>query len=149
MTTPGSRPYPPPPPRQGPPPKPRGRGLAATSLALGLLSLPTLLVCGLGLLLALAGLVVGITALVRARARASAAWAPQDAWPPPATGPGAPGRRGVITMAVIGILASLATLGLTAWLVIKVAECGNPVRYPDAPSRERCVEREFPFTRAD
>ncbi|MFC5750377.1 hypothetical protein [Actinomadura rugatobispora] len=119
-----------------------------TSLVLGLLSVPTLLICGLGILLALAGLVVGIIALVQARSRASAAWAPPDAWPPPATGPGAPGRRGVIVMAVVGIAASVATLGLTAWLVIKVAGCGNPARYPDDAARQRCVEREFPFTRA-
>ena len=149
MTTPGNRPYPPSPPLQGLTPRPRGRNAAVASFVLGLLSPLMLLVCGLGLLLAVAALVLGVIALARSRAREYDGTAPPTVWPPDATGPDVPGRRSVLVMAAVGIAAALATFALTVWLAAKVAECGDVAKYPDAPSREECVEREFPFTRAD
>ncbi|GAA2398071.1 hypothetical protein GCM10010191_00960 [Actinomadura vinacea] len=145
MSTPGQRPYPPQPPPA--PPGPRGRKAAVAALVLGLVSVPTLLFCGLGVPLALAGLVLGIVALVRARPGARRR-AYEGGPPQPGTGPWdgvgrGPGRG----MAIAGIVLSLITLATAGWLVIKVAGCGNPSRYPDEPSRRRCVEQEFPFAK--
>jgi hypothetical protein len=104
---------------------PRRRGLAVASLALGLAGIPALAICGLGLFLGLTGLVLGVTALIRGTER---------------------------DLAIAGILASAVALilGTTVivWLVSQAAKCGDSADYPDAQSRNRCIEREFPFVRS-
>lgn len=97
-------------------------GLAVASLTLGLAGIPALAACGLGLLLGLAGLALGVTALVRGTDR---------------------------DLAIAGVVASTVTLILgilmITWLVSRAAECGDTTEYPDEASRNRCIEREFPF----
>jgi hypothetical protein len=103
----------------------RRRGLAVASLALGLAGIPALAICGLGLVFGVAGLVLGVTALVRGTDR---------------------------DLAIAGIVASAVALilGTTVivWLVSQAAKCGDTSDYPDALSRDRCIEREFPFVRS-
>ncbi|GAA2110199.1 hypothetical protein [Actinomadura alba] len=104
---------------------PRGRGLAVASLALGLAGIPALAICGLGLLLGIAGLILGVTALIKGTER---------------------------DLAIAGVVASAVALVLgttvLVWLVSQAAKCGNSTDYPDARSRDRCIEREFPFVRS-
>ncbi|MBC6457435.1 hypothetical protein [Actinomadura sp. HBU206391] len=103
----------------------RWRGLAVASLVLGLAGIPALAICGLGLLLGVAGLALGITALLRGAER---------------------------DLAIAGIVASAVALilGTTVivWLVSQAAKCGDAADYPDALSRDRCIEREFPFVQS-
>jgi hypothetical protein len=103
---------------------PKRRGLAVASLVLGLAGIPTLAICGLGLVLGLTGLALGVMALFRGTER---------------------------ELAIAGVVASAVTLvlGATAiiWLVSQAAKCGDSGAYPDASSRSRCIEREFPFAR--
>ncbi|WP_433331824.1 hypothetical protein [Spirillospora sp. CA-294931] len=116
MSVPGYQSY-------SPPAPPERKGMAVASIVLGLVGLPALVLCGAGLALALAGLIIGIVAAVRGNGRG---------------------------LAFAGIGCSLVTLAVGAaaavWLLTKAAECGDEGRYPDESSRQRCVEREFPFT---
>jgi hypothetical protein len=101
---------------------PPSRGIGITALVLGILSLPTLLLCGLGAVVGLAGLVVGVIALIRRNGRG---------------------------LAIAGMAMSAASVVLGAiavsWFLSQAAECGDTLKYPDTPARERCIEHKFPF----
>ncbi|MCP2337691.1 DUF4190 domain-containing protein [Actinomadura rupiterrae] len=106
-----------------PPRAPERRGLATASLVLGLVGLPALLLCGAGLAAALVGLVLGAVAALRGQSRG---------------------------LAVAGVVCCAVTLAVGAvslvWLLSKAAQCADTSRYPDDYGRQRCIDREFPFT---
>jgi hypothetical protein len=101
------------------------RGLGVTALVLGILAVPTLVLCGMGLVVALAGLVVGGIAVTRKNGRA---------------------------YAITGITISALTLVLggagASWFLAQARECADTAKYPDADTREQCVQHRFPFINA-
>jgi hypothetical protein len=80
--------------------------------------------CGMGLVVALAGLVVGGIAVTRRNGRA---------------------------FAITGITISALTLVIggigASWFLAQARECADAAKYPDADSREQCVQHRFPFVR--
>ncbi len=101
---------------------PPRRGIGITALVLGVLAVPMLVLCGMGLVVALAGLVVGGIAVARKNGRA---------------------------FAITGITISALTLVIggvgASWFLAQARECADTAKYPDADSRERCVQHRFPF----
>ncbi|TYK50900.1 hypothetical protein [Actinomadura decatromicini] len=120
MTLPGYQTY-------SPPAPPRRSALARTSQVLGITGLAGLLLCFAGMIPALGGLVLGAVCLVR-----------RDA-----------DRRPALVGVVCSSLALAIGAGVLFWLLSKAAQCGDEARYPDDTSRRGCVEREFPFAKAD
>jgi hypothetical protein len=104
---------------------PPRRGMGITALVLGILAVPTLVLCGMGLVLALAGLVVGGLAVSRKNGRA---------------------------FAIAGITISALTIVIggigASWFLAHARECANTAKYPDADSREHCVQHRFQFIKA-
>lgn len=119
MTLPGYETY-------APPSPPRRSGLARASQVLGIAGLVGLVLCLAGMIPALVGLVLGAVSLAR-----------RD-----------PDRRPAVVGVICSALALVIGAGLLVWLLGKAAQCGDEARYPDEPSRQRCVEREFPFAKA-
>ena len=101
---------------------PPRRGIGIAALVLGILAIPTLPLCLLGLVVALVGLVVGVVALVKHNGRWLAAC-------------------GMALSVVALVLGGLAV----SWFLSQARECADTTKYPDTQSRERCVERRFPF----
>ncbi|WP_018654559.1 hypothetical protein [Actinomadura flavalba] len=99
-------------------------GLSRASLGLGIAGLAGLALCLAGVLPAVAGLVVGVLALRRGQGRPGLA------------------KAGVALSAVALVVAAVAVYALLS----KAATCGDRERYPDHAARDRCIEREFPFT---
>jgi hypothetical protein len=120
MTLPGYETY-------APPAPPRRSGLARASQVLGIAGLVGLVLCLAGMVPALVGLVLGAVSLAR-----------RD-----------PDRRPAVVGVVCSALALVIGAGLLVWLLSKAAQCGDEARYPDEPSRRGCVEREFPFAKAN
>ncbi|MFB4305377.1 hypothetical protein [Actinomadura sp. GTD37] len=119
MTLPGYQTY-------APPAPPRKSGMARASQVLGIAGLAGLVLCLAGMVPALVGLALGTVSLVR-----------RD-----------PDRRPAIVGVTCSALALLIGAGSLFWLLSKAAQCGDEARYPDEPSRQACVEREFPFAQA-
>ncbi len=120
MTLPGYQTY-------APPAPPRRSGLARASQVLGITGLVGLVFCLVGLIPALVGLALGVVSLVR-----------RD-----------PDRRPAVVGVVCSALALLIGGGVGFWLLSKAVQCADETRYPDETSRRGCVEREFPYARAD
>ena len=110
------------------PPAPSKRStLARASQVLGIVGLVGLVLCLVGMVPALVGLVLGLVALRRRDTE----------------------RRPAIVGVVCSALALTIGAATLVWLLSKAAECGDESRYPDDASRRNCVEREFPFAKAD
>lgn len=120
MTLPGYKTY-------APPAPPRRSGMARASQVLGIAGLAGLVLCLAGVIPALVGLVLGAVSLAR-----------RD-----------PDRRPAVVGVVCSGLALVIGAGSLFWLLSKAAQCGDEARYPDEPSRRGCVEREFPFAKAN
>ncbi|MEU8804484.1 hypothetical protein [Spirillospora sp. NPDC048819] len=120
MTLPGYQTY-------APPSPPKRSTLARASQVLGIAGLVGLVLCLAGMIPALAGLILGTMSLVR-----------RDA-----------DRRPAVVGVVCSTLALAIGAGMLFWLLSKAAECGDEARYPDDSSRRGCVEREFPFAKAN
>lgn len=120
MTLPGYRTYSPPSPRQR-------SVLARASQVLGIAGLVGLVLCLAGMIPALVGLVLGTVSLLR-----------RD-----------PDRRPAVVGVVCSALALAIGSVMLVFLLSKAAECGDETRYPDDTSRRDCIEREFPFAKAD
>jgi membrane protein implicated in regulation of membrane protease activity len=104
------------------PAAPARRGIGISALVLGILAVPALVLCGIGLVVALAGLFVGVIALVKGNGRGFAAG----------------GMMLSVLVLAVGAVA-------VAWFVSQARECADTAKYPDAQSREECIERKFPF----
>ncbi|MGI5166473.1 hypothetical protein ACQEU3_19180 [Spirillospora sp. CA-253888] len=117
MTMPGYRTY-------APPSAPERTGMAKAALVLGVVGLVGLVLCFAGMIPALVGLVLGGVALARGTSARGTA------------------IGGVVCSALALLIGGIAAF----WLLSKAAECGDRSRYPDDAARQRCVEREFPFT---
>jgi hypothetical protein len=120
MTLPGYQTY-------APPAPPRRSGLARASQVLGIAGLVGLVFCLAGLIPALIGLVLGVISLVRKE----------------------PDRRPAVVGVVCSALALLIGASVALWLLSKAVQCADETKYPDETSRRGCVEREFPYARAD
>ncbi len=107
-----------------PPSAPERTGLARAALVLGIVGLVGLVLCFAGMIPALVGLVLGVVALARGTSARGMA------------------VGGVVCSALALVVGGIAIF----WLLSKAAECGDRSHYPDDAARQRCVEREFPFT---